>query len=96
MIRGYLFVCGKSLINYITKYNYFKVLFDKYLNDSEGFFMKIINIAKKSEFTITLHKKEQFYEIKGFYFQNNIKNNHEEKILLIYKNLENIFQKVTI
>ena len=87
-------LCGKSLINYIKKYNYIKTLFDKYLKHSEGIFNLIINIMNKSEFTITKHKKKPFYEIKGFYYQNN--DNNVEKILLIYKSLEYIYQRVII
>ena len=73
-------ICGKSLNNYIEKYNYIESLFNKYLNHTEGCVKIIKYILKESDFTIELNidelskKNNNFYSIKGKYL-NPINNN---------------------
>ena len=91
-INDMISTCSDSLTNYISKYNYIKKLFDKYLKNNEGYKSTVKNILNKSKFIISLNNKKNIYEIsKGFYTINK-----EKEIELLYENLEYLFQKIII
>ena len=67
------FKCGKSLLNYISKFEYINKLFISFKEHFEGFFGTIKNIISKSEFKISLNNNN-IYTIEGFSYINHNKN----------------------
>ena len=101
---------GKSLFNYIEKYNLIQTLFTKYLNHTEGCIKKIRNILNHSDFTILLNKEKTSYTFQGSYLSSSINKensmNEEDNIGLVlntenftfifYQDLASIYQRIYI
>ena len=99
--------CGKSIFNYIEKYDLIQNLLTNYLRKTEGSIKIVKNIFDESSFRISLNEKLNEYMINGVYFlkKNNLKGNMNMNDLdnqpnlkqykyLIYDNLESIFQRI--
>ena len=77
--------CGKSLYNYIEKYNYIQILLNKYSNHTEGCIKKIKLLLDDSIFYILLKNNE--YTIVGNYLKQIVKQNKSSAPYLEEKNI---------
>ena len=69
--------CGKSLYNYIEKFNYIQILLNKYLKHTEGCIKKIKLILENSSFDILLKNNEYIFQGK---YSREIINNYSSNI----------------
>ena len=67
---------GRSLNNYIEKYNFIEKLFTQYLNNTEGCIKKIKNILNESKYTIQLNKNN-VYSLEGSYLSSFTMNEYQ-------------------
>ena len=81
--------CGKSLCNYIDKYNYIQILLNKYLKHTEGCIKKIKLILEDSDFNILLKQNE--YILEGKYSREIINENNSNMNFLEQNNSSNNF-----
>mgnify|MGYP002623021467 CR=1 FL=1 len=91
--------CGKSLYNYIEKYNFIQILLNKYLNHTEGCIKKIKLILENSDFDIAL--KNNVYTIEGNYLEdilnkNKSNSNYCKYNFLIKNELELLYKRVCL